>query len=221
MTDEDFVENYRELSPDKSMILINYRLELGGFGDGAAKTAVLKTADTTRDLTPFSLPVELINTKWIGNNEVSAQVDIVPLLRAGEEIEMYNTEINNALIQVSAFDHIKKEDHIYIISRKMSPDRKLELVAYKYGKNRREVGLLHVSVILASGKIPKYGNYFIGTETSDYIFSADWDKTNTIIFYSNQHDAGNIQYYLVHSREDIPYRIVKNDQKFGKSYRWP
>ena len=54
MTDQDYVENYREYSPDSSMLLINYSLDLGAFGYGQAGTAILKLSDTTKNLRDFS-----------------------------------------------------------------------------------------------------------------------------------------------------------------------
>ncbi len=83
MTDKDYVENYREFSPDSSMILINYSLDLGAFGYGQAGTAILKLSDTTKNLRDFSLPNTLTRLKWIDNKNISAQYDIY--LLCGQE----------------------------------------------------------------------------------------------------------------------------------------
>jgi hypothetical protein len=101
ISDPDFVENYRELSPDSSMILINYSIDLGAFGYGQVGTAVLKAADTTKDLRPFSLPNTLIYTKWVDNKTISAKVDIIPSIRAGERIKITDTKIYDVSVKIS------------------------------------------------------------------------------------------------------------------------
>jgi hypothetical protein len=65
MTDQDYLENYREFSPDSSMLLINYSLDLGAFGNGQAGTAILKPSDTIKNLRDFSLPNTLTRLRWI------------------------------------------------------------------------------------------------------------------------------------------------------------
>ena len=81
MTDQDYVENNREFSPDSSMLLINYSLDLGAFGYGQSGTAILKLSDTTKNLRDFSLPNTLTRIKWLDNQTISAQFDILPSLR--------------------------------------------------------------------------------------------------------------------------------------------
>lgn len=220
MADQDFVENYRELSPDSSMILINYSIDLGAFGYGQAGTAVLKTADTTKDLRQFSLPNTLIHTKWVDNKTISAKVDIIPSIRAGESIKITNTRINQVSVKVSPLDYIEPDYHLQIEHRETSPDGKHELVAYRYLKDNHNLNFIHISVIPKGGKIPKYGNYFIADNKSDYILYGTWDKNNSLLFYSNELDHDLIQYYLVDNREDIKYKTVKDNPKYARKYRW-
>lgn len=70
ITDNDFVENYREYSPDSSMVLINYSIDLGAFGYGYAGTAILKAVDTTKNLREYTLANDYTRVKWIDNKNM-------------------------------------------------------------------------------------------------------------------------------------------------------
>lgn len=121
MTDQDFVENYREFSPDRSMLLVNYSIDLGAFGYGQVGTAVLKTADTSRDLRTFSLPNTLIHTKWIDNKTISAKVDIIPSIRAGGSIKIRDRKINDIVVKVSPLDFIESDYQIQLNTGRSPP----------------------------------------------------------------------------------------------------
>jgi len=220
ISDPDFIENYRELSPDSSMILINYSIDQGAFGYGQVGTAVLKAADTAKDLRPFSLPNTFIYTKWIDNKTISAKVDIIPSIRAGKKIKITNTKISDVSVKVSPLDYTEPDYHLQIEHRETSPAGKHELVAYRYLKDDHNLNFIHISVIPKGGKIPKYGNYFIADNTSDYILYGTWTKNNTLVFYSNEQYHDLIQYYLVDNRENIEYKTVKDNQKYASKYRW-
>src|SRR5690554_4499947 len=220
MTDQDYEENYREFSPDSSMLLINYSLDLGAFGYGQSGTAILKLSDTTKNLRNFSLPNTLTRLKWLDNQTISAQFDILPSLRSGEKITLTDQEINGVKIKVSALDYIDKDDHLEIEHRELSPNGQFELVAYRYLKDRSNLNFIHISVIPAGGQIPKYGNYLIADMQSDYVLNGTWTEKNELKFYSNSQYSDLIQYYLVNDREKINYDIVTDDKEYGSKYRW-
>jgi len=220
MTDQDYVENYREFSPDNSMVLINYSLDLGAFGYGQAGTAILKLSDTTKNLRNYSLPNTLTKLKWIDNKSISAQYDILHLLRTGEKIELKDEEVNNVKIKVSALDYIDKDDHLEIEHKETSPNGQFELVAYRYLKNRSNLNFIHVSVIPFGGQLPKYGNYLIADMQSDYVFYGTWTKKNELEFYTNSQYSDLVQYYLVDNRPKIKYELLTDDKNYGSKYRW-
>jgi hypothetical protein len=220
MTDQDYLENYREFSPDSSMLLINYSLDLGAFGYGQSGTAILKLSDTTKNLRDFSLPNTLTRLKWLDNQTISAQLDILPSLRTGEKITLTDKEINGVKIKVSALDYINKDDHLEIEHRELSPNGQFELVAYRYLKDRSNLNFIHISVIPVGGQIPKYGNYLIADMQSDYVLYGTWTEKNELKFYSNSQYSDLIQYYLVNDREKIKYEIVTDDKEYGSKYRW-
>ena len=220
MTDQDYVENYREFSPDSSMLLINYSLDLGAFGYGQAGTAILKLSDTTKNLRDFCLPNTLTRLKWLDNQTISAQFDILPSLRTGEKIALTDKEINGVKIKVSSLDYIDKDDHLEIEHRELSPNGQFELVAYRYLKDRSNLNFIHISIIPVGGRIPKYGNYLIADMQSDYVLNGTWTDKNELKFYSNSQYADLIQYYLVKDREKINYEIVTDDKEYGSKYRW-
>ena len=220
MTDQDYVENYREFSPDSSMLLINYSLDLGAFGYGQAGTAILKLSDTTKNLRDFCLPNTFTRLKWLDNQTISAQFDILPSLRTGEKIALTDKEINGVKIKVSSLDYIDKDDHLEIEHRELSPNGQFELVAYRYLKDRSNLNFIHISIIPVGGRIPKYGNYLIADMQSDYVLNGTWTDKNELKFYSNSQYADLIQYYLVKDREKINYEIVTDDKEYGSKYRW-
>lgn len=220
ITDQDYVENYRELSPDSSMLLINYSLDLGAFGYGQSGTAILKLSDTTKNLRNFSLPNTLTRSKWLDNQTISAQFDILQSLRTGEKITLTDKEINGVKIKVSALDYIGKDDHLEIEHKETSPNGQFELVAYRYLKDRSNLNFIHISVIPVGGKIPKYGNFLIADLRSDYVLYGTWTKKNELEFYTNTQYSDLVQYYLVDSRPKLNYKILIDDIKYGSKYRW-
>ena len=220
LTDEDYVENYREFSPDSSMLLINYSLDLGAFGYGQSGTAILKLSDTTKNLRDFSLPNTLTRLKWLDNQTISAQFDILPFLRSEEKINLTDKEMNGVKIKVSALDYIDKDDHLEIEHRELAPNGQFELVAYRYLKDRSNLNFIHISIIPVGGQIPKYGNYLIADMQSDYMLNGTWTEKNELKFYSNSQYSDLIQYYLVNDRAKVKYEIVTDDKEYGSKYRW-
>lgn len=220
MTDQDYVENDRQFSPDSSMLLISYSLDLGAFGYGQAGTAILELADTTKNLREYTIPNTLTRVKWVDNENVYAQFDILPSLRTGDKVELKDIEVNGIKVKVSALDYIDKDDRQEIEHREVSPNGQFELVAYRYLKDRSNLNFIHISVIPVGGQIPKYGNYLIADMQSDYVLYGTWAKNNELEFYSNSLYSDLIQYYLVDSRPHINFKIVTDDKKYGSKYRW-
>jgi hypothetical protein len=220
MTDQDYVENDRQVSPDSSKLLISYSLDLGAFGYGQAGTAILKLSDTTKNLREFTIPNTLAKVKWIDNETVSAQFDILPSLRTAEKVELKDIEVNGIKVKVSAFDYIDKEDHLEIEHKETSPNGQFELVAYRYLKDRSNLNFIHISIIPVGGQIPKYGNYLIADMQSDYVMYGTWTKNNELEFYSNTLYSDLVHYYQVANKPKFNYKIVTDDKKYGSKYRW-
>jgi len=220
ITDKDFVENYRELSPDSSKVLINYSIDLGAFGYGQAGTAIVRLSDTTRNLRTYSLPNTLTRVKWIDNKHVKAEFDVLSSLRHGERVELKDTAVNDVLVKIQPLDYIDKGDRLVIEHKEVAPNGKLELVAYRYTKDKENLKFIHVSVIPVGGPIPKYGNYFIADTHADYVLYGTWSKNSELVFYSNAQYSDLIKYFLVETRPAVKYRVVKDDKKYGNKYLW-
>lgn len=220
ITDKDFIENYRELSPDSSMVLINYSIDLGAFGVGQSGTSILKIPDTTKNLREFNIPNNYTQVKWIDNQNISAMYDILPSLREGVKFEPKDLEINKIKVHVSALDYIDQGSQQQIVHREVSPNGRYELVVYRYSKDINNLNFIHISVIQPGKEIPKYGNYFIADPQSDYVFYGTWTKESELVFYSNSQDAELVEYFLVHKRPKVKYNIIRDDQKYSNKYRW-
>lgn len=220
ISDNDFVEESRQYSPNRAMLILNYTLDIGALGYSKGGTAVLRTSDLAKDLTQFSLPDNLEQVTWIDNETVSARIDVIPYIRKDEEPPIRDIEVNGVKVKVAPYDHIEKEFHIEIEHQEASPDGKYELVAYRYCKDRSSLKFIHISVIHKGERVPKYGNYFIADMNSDRILSGSWTKDNTLVFYSNSMYADHIKYFLVRNRPNIKYEIIVDDRRFATKYCW-
>jgi len=220
ITDKDYYENYREYSPNKKMLLINYSIDLGAFGYGQCGTAILKTSDTAKNLKKYTVGNKYIRLKWIDNNTINSKIDVLDNIRNAENIVVKNIEFNKIKIIVDKLDYIENDYHLEVVKSETSPNGKYEMVAYRYLKNRQNINFIHISIIKKGKKIPKYGNYYIGDNVSDYILGGNWNKKNELNFYSNKQYSENIQYYFVKNRKQIKYNIIIDENKYGSKYRW-
>ena len=220
ITDDDFVENYREFSPDSSMVFINYNIDLGAFGYGYGGTSILKSADTTKNLREYILPNTYTHVKWIDNQNISAQYDILPSIREGLKFELNDIEVNSIKVHVSALDYIDQDAQQQILHREVSPNGRYELVVFRYPKDINNLNFIHISVIPPGNEIPKYGNYFIADKYSDYVFYGTWTKDNELNFYSNSQYAELVPNYLVEKRPKVNYYIITDDSKYDKTSKW-
>ena len=219
-TDKDFAEFWRQPSPDSSMLVLNYGIDLGAFGYGQAGTAILKLNDTIKNLRLFTLPNTFDRIKWIDNKTVSAKFDTIPFIRKGKTSSYNDTIINGITVKISSYDFIEPNAKQKIEHRETSPNGQHEFIAYRYIKDEHNLNFIHISVITTGGQIPKYGNYIIADMQSDYVFNGTWDKDNSLIFYSNNLYVDMVQYYLVHNRPNIKYKVVNDDKTYSSKYRW-
>lgn len=220
ITDKDFVENSKSFSPDSTMVLLNYSLDLGALGYGQRGTAILKTTEINGELSQFTLPNIYSNVKWLTNNVVEAKFDIIPSIRSGQKVVLKDKLINHIIVKIKPLDYISDSADLEIVYRDTSPNKKFELVAYRYNNDEQNYGFVNVSIIPYMSKIPKFGNYLIGDKQSDYVFNGRWNSDNTLKFYTNKIDSDMIQYCLVDNRPDIDHTIVVDDKKYGNNNRW-
>ena len=217
-TDSDYVEFERLISPDSSAILLNYGIDLGALGYGHAGTAILRLKDTLKDLRQFTLPNTLTEVRWIDNSTVLAKFDIIPSIRMGENVLLKDTTVNGIHVVIAPKNDAS--DSLVVEHRETSPNGKHELLAYRYIIDSDDISPVHVSVIPAGAEIPKYGNYYIGQRSSDYVLGGTWSKENDLIFYSNNQYSEMIQYYFVKNRPAVKYSVIVNDSKYGGKYLW-
>lgn len=218
ITDPDYVEFERLVSPDGSALLLNYGIDLGAFGYGRAGTAILNLYDTMKNLRQFTLPNTLTDARWIDDSTVSAKFNIIPSIRMGKNIVLKDTFING--INVLLNPENDATDSLLVVHREISPNGKLELIAYRYVGKGDQFTPIHVSIVSPGADIPKYGNYYIGEKESDYVLGSSWSKENDVIFYSNTQFNGMIEYYFVWNRPEINYSVIVNDSKYRGKYLW-
>lgn len=219
-TDKDYYEFWRQYSPDSSMLLINYGIDLGATGYAQVGTAIMKSNDSIRNLRLVTLPNTFDKIAWIDNKTISAKFDTIPYIRRGEKSYYNDTLINGISVKISAYDHIEPNAKQVIEHCELSPSGQYELVAYRYMNDERNFNFLHISVIPAGKEVPKYGNYIIADRQSDYVLNGRWEKDNSLIFYSNSLYADMVKYYLVKNRLNIKYKVIIDDKTFSRKYLW-
>jgi hypothetical protein len=219
MRDSNFVEIWREFSPDSSKILLAYCIDIGATGYSAKSTALLRTSDTTHDLSQFTLPIEPVWIHWVTNDTVSAFVDVFPLIRAAKSTDSPPLSFNGTSVKLIPYDYIDTTSHLSVVSRQISPDGKFEMVAYRYPTSY-DLRVLHISIIRANGSIPKYGNFLIGDVWSDPVLNASWISGDSLLLYSNLEEADWVRHFLVSNGPPFPYRISIDRSKYESQYRW-
>ncbi|MFD1257566.1 hypothetical protein ACFQ3S_12230 [Mucilaginibacter terrae] len=219
MKDEDYKEYSRTYSPGKTKLLIDYASHKGPFDYHVSGTAIINTKDTAGNLAHYTLPRVLTHLKWTGENSVTAMYDVIPSIRKGRKVTVKDTIINGVYVKALANDFIEQGDSLKLNYRETSPDRKHELVVYRYGKGKK-AGFMHLSIIPAKGAIPKYGNYFIANPQADYIYYARWSRTNKLIFFTDNIGKDLIYYGLVKNRPAMEYQLVADDDRYKGKIRW-
>ncbi len=217
--DEDFKEFSRLYSPNRNKILLYYASHKGPFGYHIRGTAVINVKDTAGNLLPYTLPKTLTDVKWVNDSHATAQFNIMPSVRRGNTVNFNDTTINGVQIKVTLNDFIELNDCMNVLYRETSPDRKHQLVVYRYGNDIKR-SFIHLSVIPVNGNLPKYGNYFIANLQSDYIYYARWSRKNELMFFSDDVGKDLVFYGLVKTRPNIGYQIVSDDDRYKGKVRW-
>jgi hypothetical protein len=220
MNESDYVEIDRKLSQDKSKMLISYMIDLGAFGYGKVERAVINTKDTLVNLRTYDINEEVISANWLNNDTILGKVDIFPSIRSGTKPNLKSQSIIGVNVILNEFDYIEPTFKIHIEHREISPNRRHEIVAYRYCKDRSNLNFIHVSVINVGEEIPKYGNYLIADKRSDLIFGSEWTADNKLVFHTNKFDSELIQYYLVKNRPEIEFEIKVDEQNFKNKSKW-
>lgn len=218
ISDKTFIEISREYSPNKRKLILNYKFDQGAFGYSTGYTSVLNSNSLDGDLRPFNLPDKYNEAKWVDNNTIKAEVNIISDIREGKSIDYEPFKILDVTVNPKLVD-IPENGKLIIESKKNSPDEEKELIAYRYAIDEKR-GLLHISIIRKDGEIPRIGNYFIGTDSSDYLFNAKWLTNDEIQFETNSTDGELAKYYFLKNRPLTKFTIVINDNKYKSKYLW-
>ena len=219
LVDKDFHEFNRVYSPNHQKLVLNYGSDKGAFSYAVRGTAILNNKDTSKNLVKYTLPNNITNFKWVGNDSLSAQFDIIPSIRDGKNVSVHDAVVNGVYVNIERNDYIGKNSKRIILYKETSPDGKYDMIVYRY-KNEDGPSLLHLSVIPAKGSIPHYGNYFIANAQADYIYYARWNKANKLIFFTDDVGKDLIYYGLIKNRPAIEYQIVSDDDKYSKVKVW-
>ncbi len=218
VSDKDFIEISREYSPNKEKVILVYNYDTGAFGYSRAFTAILDANNLENNLLPNNLPDKYYNAKWLDNNTVETEINIISDLREGLSIDYKKVQIENVTVIPKLVD-TTEDGRLKIEDRIESPDGKLELIAYRYAFNN-ERALLQISIIGKGTELPRIGNYFIGTDSSDYVFNAEWKTDNEIQFETNSQYGNDAKYYFVKNRPPIKYTLNIDDNKYKSKYVW-
>jgi hypothetical protein len=221
ISDADYVEYDRELSPDSTKFLLSYAVNIGALGFAMTEYSLLKLSDTLKNIRDYKIQSNLKELEWVNNDTITGIKDMIPQIRKGNfNTDVIIQQINNVTILGIPFDHIEADYSMHIEYRQTSPNGKNELIAYRYCKDRKSLNFIHISVIENGTEIPKYGNYFIGTIHSDYILGGHWNKENNLDFYHNEYGSYDIEKCFVKNKPDIKYNLIQNHTLFEHKNRW-
>jgi hypothetical protein len=220
ITDKDFVEITRKYSPNKENLILEYHYDIGALGYSRRQIAILKESNLDKNLLEFNLPAnkKYRKIKWINDNEIEAEVDIMNNHRQGRISSIEEFKVKDIRVKTKLFD-IPIEGKLAIEARKLSPNEELELVAYRY-LTKGNLNFIHISVIKKGEKLPKIGNYFIGNIMSDYILNANWASNNEIEIVTNSLFEEDLKYFFVKNRPQIKYSIKVDNTTYKSKYRW-
>ena len=177
-------------SPDSSKYLIRYSLDEGALGSCCNRTSILKSLDSLKEITNHIIPFVFENLTWQNNNELYAEIRMLPYLTMRGNFdptfpELKVSTVNDVKINKTFYNKVLQTDSRKILLKKLSPSKELELIWYTY-KPRKYLNdsITHISIIPTGNQIPLNGNlYIIGKNLNNQIKSINWVSINSISFY--------------------------------------
>ena len=202
LSQKDIVANDLYHSPDEKNAVVIFNRDLGGFGYTRSSIAIVLIENKDKeDLTKSSLPNGEVYTfsKWIDSSNVEFIVDV-------RNYQSERRKFKNKIKSIKGINILLKEKGfdtslpLFVESRIESPDKKHEIIAYRY-KNNTRMNDLHISVIQKGEEIPQIGNLFnfISDSRQDFfnnresVYLAKWKTNKIITFYTTDNKLAKRQ----------------------------
>jgi hypothetical protein len=220
LTRKDIIIDRKLASPNGSLLLIDYRFDLGALGCSATREVVVPVDQVGADLTPFRLPEKYTAIKWEADDSLAVEVNLVQCILKGWDCSETDDAFRGTRLNIHPVDDTAGKQR-EIEADLPSPDRRMHLVAYRYpGDDHSNLGPVHISVIRAGEPIPRYGNYYIASGSGDGVLGARWSGNSSIILLTNSRQKHLLEYAesFIRGVPDIAYRVEIDDRLHG--YRW-
>jgi len=221
--DDDFLEIGRQYSPDGRKMLLTYGIDQGALGHGIVGTAVLTSADTNKNLKPFTISATTYpSSKWINNDTAVFYFDYLKRMRL-RQTRIYSdmpTSINGVHLLFTISDPVDSSFTIDTLFQEQSPNKNWTVVVYRYTKDDVKEDFLNISVLHSGITLPEYGNFLISDIRNDYIYNCEWTNDNKLILYTSGSSKNVIENFLVQGKPNVNYEIVADDTKYGTATRW-
>ena len=214
-----FTEFSRTYSPDSTKYLLRYDYVQGAWDGGHSwSVAILKATDSVEEASKkYSFSnYDFDNIYWRGSDTVVIEEKYTDFISEGvTKFKDSIFQMNGVTVKVSQRDPIDTSYTRKIFYRETSPDKKHELVVYRYVKPVNGKYFLNISIIDTHDSIPKYGNFYISKYDFDCFTDIRWGRKDTLDIKVSESCYYAFGEYLVKKRPNIPYKVQINDTVRG------
>jgi hypothetical protein len=220
LTRKDIVIDRKLESPNGSMLLIDYRFDLGAVGYSATREVVVPVQQVEAELTPFRLPEKYDANGWEADNTLTVEVDLLECVLKDWDCSQTSDAFRGTRLNIRLMDETagkQRETELDLAS----PDRKLRLLAYRYPSNdRSNLGPIQISILRPGEPIPKFGNYYIASGSGDGVLGARWSGSSSIVLLTNSRQRYLLEYpeSFRRSSVNIMHSVEIDDRLHG--YHW-
>lgn len=219
LTQEDILIDRKLVSPNGSMVLIDYRTDLGALGY-SGREVVVPVEQMGGDLTRSRLPDKYTAIKWELDDSLTVEVNLVECVRRNWDCSHTSDAFRGIRLNIHPVDDTagKRRE---IEADLASPDQRLHLIAYRYpSDDRSNLGPIHISVVRTGEPIPRYGNYYIASGGGDGVLGARWSDNSSIVLLTNSRQKYLLEYpdSFRRSSANIVHSVDIDDRLHG--YLW-
>lgn len=210
---EVFTEFSRDYSPDGSRFILKYNYTQGAWDGG--RTYAFTVLNSVDSLIPKQIKfayssLDLDTMYWKNNDTVIIEEKFTEYLSHGK-LSLVDTVLNGITFKVMLKDPIDSSFSKKIFYREISPNKKYDLIVYKYVKPENGNYFLNISVINLGDSIPRFGNFYVSRFDFDCFTDIRWDNASILDIKVSESCFYSFEDYLVKNRPDIKYNVQIND----------
>jgi hypothetical protein len=210
-----FKEISRVYSPDSSNYLMTYEYEQGAWdGDRISLTTILNKKESfVQGKYPSYSSLYFDKIYWKGNDTIIGEEKFTEFINQKSSVK--DTTWNGLVFKIIHKAPIDSSFTRKIIYKETSPDKKFDLIVYRYIKNENGYYFLNISIVNKNDSIPKYGNFYVSRYAFDCFTDIKWDKANTLDIKVSSSCYYSFNDYLLENRPAIKYKVQIDDSIKG------